>query len=71
MSRLMHPIAYEFECNECTPGGRLRWLCGLAPEQRGPSGNGACPQAQPASPPHCGRNASPGKERSGKTTGWP
>jgi len=66
MSRLMHPIAYEFECDECTPGGRLRWLCGLAPEQRAPNGSGTCPHVQ-AEPPSCrAPNVHPSRARPSK-----
>jgi hypothetical protein len=66
MSRLMHPIAYEFGCDDCTPGGRLRWLCGLAPEQRAPNGNGTCPHAQPGLPSDRASHVRPGRGQRGK-----
>jgi hypothetical protein len=40
MWRLMGPLVDEAQRGECTPGGRLRWLCGLSWPER-PNGDRA------------------------------
>jgi len=60
MWRLMGPLAEEPQCGECTPGGRLRWLCGLSSLERCNGDRAAAAHSEPLPA------RAPGHERPGK-----